>query len=196
VTAVSRARLVVSAHGCAEEVRWQPPGTSCEVAASGDLVAVGHAPGDTRSPEIADVIYRKERPGGVQPPAWLARTLDRYPGCAVAVIPEGGGRYLVATRAGRPVSLSFTSPNEQGYNALVSAIFAYGWLCAGLPLTAFDPPRLEAAGTLRLPARTVIVPVSFTMYFGYLPPVPEPLAGPSSAIRRRISPASGASTPE
>jgi hypothetical protein len=199
--AVSRAWLMVSAQDSADVVQWRspaaaPPDACRNAAVSGSLIAADDMAGEARSLEIADVIYREERPCGARPPAWLARTLHRYPGCTVAVIPEEGGRYLIAPRSGRPVSLSFFAPNEPGCDALVSAVFTYGWLCAGWPLAALVPPRLEAAGRLRLAARAVTVPVSFSMSYEYVPPAPESLAGPRSPSRRRISPASGASTPE
>lgn len=198
--AASCARLVVGAHDSADSVRWQSsatpsPETCRKLAASGCLIAADETAGDAGSLEIADVIYRRERLAGARSSAWLARILDRCPGCSVAAVPQAGRRYVVAARAGRPVIFSFAGTNGHGLNALVGAIFVHGWLCAGWPVDDLYPPRLHAAGTLRIPIGSATVPVSFRMFYEDLPEPASP-DGPSSASRRLISPVSGASISE
>jgi hypothetical protein len=138
------------------------------LAVAGDLVAVNA--GCRGSRQLADVIWRDGDSG--QPAAWLAGVLDRYPGCAVAAIRVTDGGCLVATRAGYPLFFH----NERRLNTLVCATFVHGWLAAGWPLAAFDPPRLE---TVAEPFACTTATIPFAMYY-------EDEPAPSSASRRRI----------
>lgn len=152
--------------------------------------------GDGTSLEIADVIYRRDRPGRSRPSAWLTGILARYPGCSVAAMPVAGHRYLVATRADRQPVLAFLVPDDHGFNVLACAAFVYGWLCAGWPLDALGAVRLETAGTFPLAPGTMIVPMSFLMFYEDLPSAAAFPCGWSSLSRRRTSSASGEPTPE
>jgi hypothetical protein len=176
VTPGTTAWLVAGEHA-AEIARWRPssaprPGAGrdspARLAVSGDLVAADAATGDAGpgSLEIADVICE---PGRADPLTWLAATLGRYPGCAVAAIGAGAGRCLVATRAGRPITVSYCGPNERGPHAapgepasgaLACAMFVHGWLAASWPLTALDPARLVAV----TPWRPRTMPIPFALY--------------------------------
>jgi hypothetical protein len=160
---------------------------------SGDLIAADHAADDARSLEIADVIYRREVPEHTPVSAWLTETLDRYPGCSAAAIPTAGCRFLIAPRGSCPLIFSFLMPNKYAFNVLLGAIFVHSWLCAGWPLAALDPPRLDAAGTFRLAGRT---PISLRLFYFGPPSLAVSSSGPSSPSRRRMKPTSGASMPE
>lgn len=187
-----RARLVIGPHDGVQVVRWRRPGACRRLAVSGDLIAADQMTADAGSLEIADVIYRCATSA---PSAWLADTLDRYPGCSAAAIPAAGGRCLVASRASPPVTVSFLTPNERAFHVLVAAIFVHGWLCAGWPLAWLDPPWLEVAGTPRLSARTTIVPIPFRLLYDDRPVSLASSGNPSSPSRRRMESASGASMP-
>jgi hypothetical protein len=195
---VLRARLVNGSLGAAGFVRWRSSAaarqrTRQRLAVSGDLIAADHAADDARSLEIADVIYRREVPAHTPVSAWLTETLDRYPGCSAAAIPAAGCRFLIAPRGNRPLIFSFLMPNEYAFNVLLGAIFVHGWLCAGWPLAALDPPQLDVAGAFR-PAGTT--PISLRLHYSGLPSLAVSSGGPSSPSRRRMQPASGASMPE
>jgi hypothetical protein len=185
--AVWRAWLVTGEHSD-EIARWQSSavargaGSAAKLAVCGDLVAADVVADSPGSLEVADVICCHRGPGRDQPLAWLATLLRSYPGCAVAAIGMADGGCLVASRAGRPVIFHSFIQNEQGFDALVCAMFVHGWLTAGWPLAALDPPRLEAAAGFRPPAK----PISFGMYYE------GPSPGPSAPSRRCISSASGA----
>jgi hypothetical protein len=167
-------------------------------AVGGDLVAADAGAGGLASLEVADVLYRRDGPECARPLTWLCETLDRYPGCSVAVTAEGGGGYLALSRVARPLAVSFHIPNDHGFSALVCAVLVYGWLAAGWPLASLDRDGLEVSVLLRLPARKVImraaVPIPFGLFYEGPPPAsaaPSDLSWPS---RRRMSAASGAST--
>ena len=161
MTPCATAWLVAGQH--ADEIaRWRPSaearpgegsGSRARLAVSGDLAAADTMTVSSRSLEVADVICCGSIPGCAQPLDWLAGTLCRYPGCAVAAVRTGEGRCLVTTRAGRPFTVSYFIPNEPGLRAapyvpasgaLACALFVHGWLTASWPLTALDPARLIA----------------------------------------------------
>lgn len=83
--------------------------------------------------------------------ASLDGTPRSHPGCAVAVARASSG-YLAACRADAPRLLEFHRQNGPGRHPLAYALFVYGWLAAGRPLDAIDPPVLAAAAGLRHPA--------------------------------------------
>jgi hypothetical protein len=155
---------------------------AAKLAVSGDLVAAEVAADGPGSLEVADVIYCGGEPGREQPLASLVAVLRNYPGCAVTAIRMADDGCLVLSRSDPPLIFSPFMKNEQGFSALVCAMFVHGWLAAGWPLNALDPPQLEAAAGFSPPA----MPISFGMYYEGSPP------GPSSASRRCISSASGA----
>ena len=203
--AVWRAWLVAGEHGD-EIARWQSSAaargsrSTAKLAVSGDLVAMDAVAAGPGSLEIADVICCYSGPGRAQPLAWLATVLRSYPGCAVAAIGMADGGCVVASRAGRPLIFPPFIQNEQGSGVLVCAMFVHGWLAAGWPLEALDPPRLKAVAEPSLSARTTIKGSATAIPFGvfYEGPAPAPAssASPSWPSRRLISPASGASTSE
>jgi hypothetical protein len=189
-----------------EIARWQPsaaaqPGTGCgspaRLAVSGDLVAADAVTSDPGSLEVADVICCRSEPGWARPLTWLAGTLYSCPGCAVAAIWTGPGCCLVATRAWRPMTVSYFVPNEHGCRAapdepasaaLACAMFVHAWLAANWPLTALNPARLVAATQWR-PRAT---PIPFALYYQGQVPAPGSLSDASPLSRRRTSSASGA----
>jgi hypothetical protein len=186
-----RVWLEVGGRGAAQ---WRSvtaaPGTGQRLAVSGDLMAADAMADGEASLEVADVIYGRESPDRARPSTWLAGTLARYPGCSVAAIAQAGGGCLAVPRGGRPLAFPFFMPNGPGFDPLAHAIFVYGWLTAGWPLAALEPPRLETAVSRGHPAGErmtgTVEPIPFRMYY----------EGPSSSSRRRIAPASGASTSE
>lgn len=205
-----RAWLVAGSRGGGEVARWRSsaaqrrgaamPCSGVMLAVGGDLVAADAAVGDAGSLEVADVIYRRDGPEPARPMTWLCETLDRYPGCAVAAIPEGGGGYLALSKLTCLLATSFLIPNDHELNALVCAMFAYGWLAAGWPLADLEHDRLEASAALRLSARKMIARtaelISFGLFYEGPAPAPASSADPSWPSRRRMSLASGASTSE
>jgi len=151
-------------------------------AISGDM-AVAEAATALTSLEVADVVYSSQG----EPMSWLAATLDRYPGCAVAGFPAADGRYLLATRECRMPLVFRLLVNETvtipGSGAAMSGMFVHAWLAAGWPLAALRPAILEPV----VPhAMATLAQVPFGLYY----------EGPSSASRCRMSPVSGASIPE
>jgi hypothetical protein len=214
VTPCATAWLIAGEH--ADEIaRWQPsaaarpgpgPGSRARLAVSGDLVAADAMTAGPGSLEVADVICGRSEPGCAPPLTWLAGTMGSYPGCAVAAVWTGEGRCLVATRAGRPFTVSYFVPNGPGLRAarnvpvsgaLACAMFVHGWLAARWPLTALDPARLVAVTEWRLPARTMTAgrstPIPFVLYYEGRAPAPGSMPDPSSLSRHRMSSASGAS---
>jgi hypothetical protein len=185
VTPRAAAWLVAGQH--ADEIaRWWPsadarPGEGCgsraRLAVSGDLVAADAMTVSPGSLEVADVICCGSELGCAQPLNWLAGTLGRYPGCAVAAVWTGDGRCLVTTRTGRPFTISFFVPNEPGLRAppyvpasgaLACALFVHGWLAASWPLTALDPARLA----VRIIGATQRWPLAGTMPVGQAALIP------------------------
>jgi hypothetical protein len=160
-----------------------------QLAVTGDLVAADAMIAHGVRPEIADVICS----ACPQPPGWLARTLDHYPGCAVAAVQAGNGRCFIAARVGSLFTFSYSVQNDPELpacasglrsGALVCAVFVHAWLAAGWPPDAM-------ARTRCLVMLRAAVPISFALY--YDGPVPGPVCGhPSSPNRLRISSASGA----
>lgn len=142
------------------------------LAVTGDLVAAEATTARPGSLEVADVIWRHS---GSRPLAWLAETLNHYPGCAVAASGQ-----LTASRAGH---ILVFDQNEPGFNPLVCAVFVHSWLAAGWPLWALDPSRLVVVSGIL----SSVTHLSFYMFYTGSPP------GSSSPSRRRSSPASGAS---
>ena len=185
--------LVAGEHA-AEIARWRPSaaarsgtewGPPARLAVSGDLVAADAMTASPESLEVADVIYFRSEPGCAQPLTWLAGTLDSCPGCAVAAIWTGAGTCLVATRAWRPMTVSYFVPNEHGLRAaptepasaaLACAMFVHGWLAANWPLTALNPARLVAVTEWRPPTRTTragrAAAIPFALYYQGQAPAP------------------------
>ena len=64
---------------------------------------------------------------------------------------RGPGWYLTAPRVSRPLVIGLLMPNDYGFNALVCAMFVYGWLTASWPLAALERSRLEAIAVAPLP---------------------------------------------
>jgi hypothetical protein len=170
------------------------------LAVTGELVTADTAADDTGRLEIADVICCGGAAGASKPLAWLRRTLDRYPGCAVVVIMPGQHEVAIAVRARRPFAFQVVADLDAGDIALASASFAYGWLTAGWAIEWLRPATLRVAGCLfpdrSRAVRAAAAPLSFGMFYDVGSPGSVLVADPSSASRRRTSSASGASTPE
>jgi hypothetical protein len=187
--------LVADGH---ELVVWQPGEGSrhaLELVVSGDVLAAGAQVGDTASLAVADVIYRDQ--ACARPATWLGATLRDQPGCAVAVSRVGSG-YLTACRVGAPRYLSFRAPGGAGWYSLACALFVHGWLAAGWPLEALNPPLLAGAAGVQRPGRWSPLrsgaPIPYDIFVRF-----HPLQGrssSSSASLPRTSAASGAPASE
>jgi hypothetical protein len=155
------------------------PGPGAKLAVGGDLTAAEATISDTAKLEVADVIYRRSGPEGTPPPTWLAGVLDRYPGCAVAAMSGGPGWYLTAPRVSRSLVIGLLMPNDYGFNALVGAMFVYGWLAASWPLAPLERSRLEAIAVAPLPRYRVTELIPFGLYYAGRRP------GPAGVVSRR-----------
>jgi len=88
--------------------------------------------------EAADVIVTLAGSGRTMLDEWLRR----YPGCAVAAAWTRPGECSVATRDGILRSVAVSGQQGDG-GALACAVFAQGWLTAGLPLALLSPACLH-----------------------------------------------------
>lgn len=201
----ARARLAIARAGLqASAVSWPAASHDGDRAriqpvlpgAAGDLVA---APACGQAElEIADVIWRPRAMGPALPAAWLARTLDRYPGCAVVAMGLTGHASM-AVAPGRPaITVTVNGDCDTGGGVLACAVFIYGWLASGWPAEALKPPRLEVSGTFAAEAssaeRNAVAAIAFAMSYAEVCPA-SVSAGPGSPSRRRASSASGAPRP-
>jgi hypothetical protein len=190
---IPRRAWLVAGEPAAEIVRWQSSAGerrngAVRQAVSGDL-RVADAGLAAVSLEVADVVYS----GRGEPMSWLAGVLDRYPGCAVAAFPAADGGCLFATRGCRlPHFLCLL--DDAPASAALCAMFVHAWLAAGWPLTALNPAAL--APVVAQSAVATAAQVSFALYYEGPQAAADPVSGPSSASRRRMSSLSGAPIPE
>jgi hypothetical protein len=97
--------------------------------------------------EAADVIVAASRESDTSLREWLRR----YPGCAVAASWTRPGECSVATRDDGPRTLTASSPGSADAIALACAVFMYGWLAAGWPLSLLQPTRLDLSEGAAVP---------------------------------------------
>lgn len=184
--------IVLRVAGGPELMTWPPDARrrcAGEPAVSGDVMVADGTVSDENSRAIADVIYHDRL--CTCPLAWLDTTLRDYPGCAVAAARAGSG-YLAAGRAARLCPFPFAVRNGPGQDLLAGALFLHGWLAAGWPLDALNPPVLVGPATLRDSAWRSLSPSGAPIAFALFHGCPES----SSSSRRRASAASWAPVSE
>jgi hypothetical protein len=114
-------------------------------AARTDVLAASEVCSTPARLEVADIIVCRDRLRGRSPRTMLAQ----YPGCLAAVTGVGGGACLLAVRHASLMRIT-AGPGQAapGDCALLSGLFACGWLAVGGPLPLLDQARLRLAGPL------------------------------------------------
>lgn len=172
-----------------------------KLAFAGDLVAADISIDRPHRLEIADVICCSGWPGNGKSQDWLSRTLERFPGCAVAAIMPDQWHVAVAPRANRPVAVPVRGNLPAEDVTLVCASFAYGWISSGWGIEWLRAGELRIAGgapavELSKTWGAAITPLPFGMSYRAAAPESPSFPGVRSARWRLTSAASGAPMPE
>jgi sugar/nucleoside kinase (ribokinase family) len=92
--------------------------------------------------DVADVIFCSHEKLPCPAPQWIAQTMGRYPGVAMAAVGCGADGTVLGLRDGRLVSASAVAPlgvrNTSSAGDSLFAAFLHGWVSTGNPAEALS----------------------------------------------------------